>query len=719
MSDQCIPLLRLPLLTLSAVILGLCTFGCSDRERVQEPEQTREDWSYGESRVYQVPEESGARIADTGTGKTFEMPDGGGRLTITPILGGSEVEAEDEAFEIEYTGTGPVELALVQTPDDHDVIQRHMPFDYVIQEGEVYEDSGWVPIATIESAPDTVRIVLLEADDLKSREMPVAVTRISKFKRVRVKMKPWYVSTYTLFRSNINLALGELMLAVADHRRFDVQNAIADKLAFNLDVRWRYFAGSKASNCYAPFMNPDRQKTVYCGIMLIDDSGGSIAHETGHYFHHVLVGTEVFKGFRGLPAGHELGRAGAKFNLIEDMAYFTEYYLKGLIGDPAYANPEKGTFLTSGGARPATGDFTDLEGFGVAMLASLTRSSARIQDFEGRNVAVPVVNGEVLIRFQAGYEIIASGINTVPSLREKIENYLFINGSQQDKLPAMLEPIGWSYHADCVFVDDEGEGVPGVTARSICKVGGTTYTLPKGSGTSGSDGKYRLDRVFPGNPEIRAYVDNDSIDIPVDIGWTKWTHEAIPLPGLVVKQGLLQLMQQKPAFAWWAEQGNLTDPTGPVPYTGTFSATNMSPPGSGVAPDISWTGQEFTCRYEFSSSNEWGQTIAYDYDFTAVVSPTTDKILELEVVIHDSFVQSGTSDQYLYTIKLENIPRVGYPGDDAGNTRFHFRLNANEVAGHVTLAHYKRLYNGFVYESRDFESADQDWNLYVGEYESR
>ena len=518
------------LLALPALLALLSLFGISgcSRDRITPPEPATEDWSLGESQVHQVAEVPGAKIEDGTSGEIFELPEGGGELTITPILEGPEVGAEDSAFEVGYTGEGPAQLLIVQEADDIDLVLRFVPFDVVIQEGDYFEDGGWIPVAAVEGATDTVRVEILPSAGALARGATSAAPRISKFRRIRIKTTDSYPIKLAQMKANVKLAVDELVLGVADHRRPAVERAVHGDLAYSVHLRERAKISPDALPCYAPFWNDDLRWFVACGLLMIDDSAGSVAHESGHYFHHVLVGTEVFKTFLPRPEGHKLATLGATYNLIEEPAYFAEYYLNGLIGSPATYNPENGSFLIGGGLRPATTNFLDLEGFATALLASLTRSDAEIRDFEGRRVRVPVVDGERIERFQAGFEIFAEGTNSVPAVLGEIRDYLFLNGGQDGKLPAMLEPIGLSYHGKIRFVDEDANGVAGVSVRPISSAEGVTYSLPTNGTTDGS-GNYTLPRLFPGQARLRVYHDSDSTEVSYAVDWTIPTQQEINL----------------------------------------------------------------------------------------------------------------------------------------------------------------------------------------------
>jgi hypothetical protein len=301
--------LRQAVACLPALLLGFVSLACSDSDPTSRPDPTTEDWSFGDSQVHEVPSVAGARIEDASTGETFSFPEGGGELTVTPIVSGPEIGADDNAFEILYTGTGAVEIVVLPAADEFDVILRHMPFGDVIQEGSVFEDAGWVPLASLTEAPDTVRVELLPADEAlvkmtvginQTKGAAATATKISKFRRISVKTSSPYGVKLAAFKTNVKDAVDDLVLAVADHRRPDVRRAIDGHLAYVVHLRERAKVGPNASPCYAPYYNDNLRLFVWCGLMMIDDCAGSVAHETGHYFHHVLLGTATFMTFQGL-----------------------------------------------------------------------------------------------------------------------------------------------------------------------------------------------------------------------------------------------------------------------------------------------------------------------------------------------------------------------------------------------------------------------------------
>lgn len=687
--------------------------GCSERQRLTSSVDEPVDWRIDEPRRYPVPEVPQATVHDSVTGETFRLPAGGGVLSVARITGGPEIDPGDSAFEIDHTGSGPVQILVDHAQGDLDAVFAYRSFDDVIREGTAFETAGWVPLADSTFGPGTLLFELRPMPQAAMRGDPARPGVPTRFRRIRVSTSALYGVKYAQFEGNIQSAIDDLLLAVAEHRRPQVQRAITGHLKYKLHLRERAKISPEALPCYAPFWRDDLRLFVTCTLMMIDDSGYSVAHETGHYFHHVLVGTEFYQTFHGLPEGHGIGRPGAKNNLIEEPAYFAEYYLKGLVGNPGGANPERGTFLTAGGTvRPSTSDFTGLEGFGVALLASLTRDGSEITDFTGQRVPVPVVSGERMERFQAVFEIIASGANSVVDLRQQIEAYLFRNESQDVKMPAMFEPLGWSHHVDCLFVNSEREPVPGVRARPISKVGTVTYWLPEGRYQAGEDGLYLFDRVFPGASHLRVYHGDDSLDVAIEAGWSHPTNEKLHLNEIVVGADLLALLQQQPSFQWVA-WGLMADPSGGAAIDAIFSLANRDPGGQDPAGDMEWDGRDFGCEYTSAQTNgEYTRSV--EWRIEGRVSADAGRIEVLKSRTRNYMNNYGFIDENIVEVEVRDLRLVGHPGDRQGNQHFVFKLASGDVPANVVSASRHRNYGGNITSTDQLLGASGDWQLICG-----
>ncbi|MBU1950994.1 MAG: hypothetical protein KJ927_19935, partial [Candidatus Eisenbacteria bacterium] len=448
---------------------------------------------------------------------------------------------------------------------------------------------------------------------------------------------------------NVREAATTLINAIPESRRLQVQQDINGSLSPVLYVpqnRSAYLFKSMPK--YVPYWD-SFGVISQCAIVIPDDATGSVAHEVGHYFHHVLLGNSGYLNFfRNVrPNGHHVGMAGALNELIEEPAYLAEYYLKGSVGG---LGPEKGTFLTNGGGgsiSPMTVDYRDLEGMTMVLFASILREDTEIRNYANELVTVPVVEGSREQLWRDCYEIVASGTSGVLTARDKIET-LLQNSGQAAKLPAMLQAIGWSHHVVCRFVDGDGNPLSGVTARAVSKVGTSEYRLPARSRESDDTGTYGLSEFFPGASILRVYYDGDSSDVPRTIPWTTPTNQQVDLGDIgVVSNELLNKLHQTTRIDFGLN----------APHT--FSdGQNWDGHFEILVWPLVWTGTSFTARHEVDD-------VSGHYLMTANGNVSADgRILNVEYSA--DFSQDQTGGIHTETHRRVNVAGLPYTEDYIG-----------------------------------------------------
>ncbi|MBU1950995.1 MAG: hypothetical protein KJ927_19940, partial [Candidatus Eisenbacteria bacterium] len=394
-------------------VVAFCFVGCGERERLTSDgsgDPTLPEWVYGESQVYDAPAMPDGRIVDPLTGQTFRFPAGGsGLLTVLQLESGPHTASDEGAFEVSYEGSGSLELLIDHDPEDVDFLVGYLPLDYAVQEGEELDTSGWLPLRSTAGQGDTL-VFELPVGVKKAGSMSLPWSGVKKFKPVRYKKGTANEVLFAQIEQNVRDAMNSLINALPAARRAAVMAAVNGAFEPVLYVpanRSAYLFTSKPK--YVPYWD-SFGLVAQCAIVIPDDATTSVAHEVGHYLHHVLLGNSGYLIFfqHARPSGHHVGMPGALNELIEEPAYFSEYYLKGTVSG---AGPEKGTFLTNGGGSisPISVDYRDLEGMTVAMLASVIRDRDEIRDYANRVVKVPVVQGSREQLWQDCYEIIASG----------------------------------------------------------------------------------------------------------------------------------------------------------------------------------------------------------------------------------------------------------------------------------------------------------------------
>ncbi len=687
---------------MAGVLLGV---GCGGGTANPDDGGPPVDWEFGESAVYQAAPGGDARITDPISGSIFRVPGSrGGSLTVTAIVSGPQAAPEDSAFALSYTGSDPVQILVPHRSGDFDFVFGYAPFEGVVLEGDEGTDSGWLPFPVKETIGDTLVFELL-APPASGGLQEAHWQGITNFKKLSIKGLTDHGALMRLFEQNIREALQNLILVVPPARREQAMLDINGSFEPTLFVSVNTGSWLQSKPKYVPFWTfvPAIPR---CALMMKDDYEGSVAHEVGHYLHHVLVGNSQYLNFAMTPrpSDHKLGTPGARNNVIEEPAYFAEYTLNQTINQ---GSPERGTFLTSLDhvTDPTQQDFLDLEGMGVMVLASLTRQDAEIHSFYGPRVSVPVVEGGLNERYQACYEWIAQGANTIPSFRYKMHTYLSASG-QQDKIPAMLQPLGWSHYAECRFVDERGNPVLGCSARSVSIADGTTYRLPLGTPLTPTPGGYLLQYVYPGESILRIYKPNgDSLDVARNIEWGTPTNERQQWGDIVVPQeNLLDLLHRRGNISTSAS-GYIDDPLSENPRYEGFSVSNTVSclPG---APALTWEGTRFSFGIQTVEATLY-QTAVYSDSLEGQVSLDGRKIEWIRMYSdRTTTYPQGGRYQYQTDVTVRDIPVWDYPGDGMDNTEFRYYLLPAEVPQHIVSCRWYHFWNNQESVSTTFISSD-------------
>ncbi len=703
------------LFVLVMVGLALHGAGCSsDRAKILPPDDQPPPagWVYGDPAVYPIPPVPGAAIRDSVSGCAFRFPEGGGELRVTPIRSGPRTAPADGAFEVRYTGSSPVTLSLDHQPEDLDFLLAYVSFEGVVLDCDDPAASGWIPLPVEAAVGDTLVFDLplgekasrfaaapaAAASDRGTRPRP-QWTGVSQFKRLRFAAGTNRQQMTALYEQNTRDALAALMNAVPPARRGTVTTRMAGAMAFTVYVD---SVGPKAQDArYVPFHDVLGYRPA-CTFQMNDRTAASVAHEVGHHLHHLLL-DQGYNSFAlsSRPSGHHVGQPGSKNNLIEDPAYFTEYYLNGTASG---ANPEHGRWVTNNAGtrmRPETSDIPDLEGFTAAMFASVTRQTARIYNYEEATVDVPVIAQHPDSMFQACYEIFAQGTDDVLEAREKLEGALAAI-QEADKLPVMLQALGWTYHGKCRFVDRNNQPLSGVMARPVAQAGGATWRLKPGPAASDPTGEYTLPELFPARNTLRVYKGSDSMDVPVArvIPWSDPTTQEQDLGDIVFdpQTNYLPLLQQRRGI-WTKVRLALVNPHGGDPIGSECSVYNIREPIRQPVP-IQWNGTRMT--YSWRIQDETSSRIdAWVDSASAEFSLDGQKILRIHFRKEHVTTEGGrVVFRSEASLTLKDIPLFAAPSP--GVTQFSFLVLAGEAAAHVEDAYEYWESGSTRLESREF-----------------
>lgn len=447
----------------------------------------------GSSRTLPVTVAAGGELRDAGSGLRLLFADGGsGQLTLAPLTATPPPPGPGAGWRISYSGTQKAELVLDGSFDG----SAGWPAVYRYEElspGAVDDALGlgprWVPLPVRQVAPGRF------AFELWAGGTPSAAAAGGRRQAQAVPQgaaRDYYIGQYQKASSDTDRRVGLHGLAGVYFDDF------VAKLPAALATQVRTRRGEKLpswgedGNYYRGFTyQPTRRLYPIISVTL---DGFSLAHETGHYLTHLLVGHDAYERLHAQPYArqHGIGMEVGRGSVNEDYAYFIESFLIGTGGQYDLSNAS-GTYLR---ARPAGADVPALEGFAAAMLAASVRSTESMLsiDLVGKRVDVPVVglsHGRV-------FELLASAPDTVAALRRTLESGLDADG--QRRLLVNLQRLGWRYSATLRAIDAGGKPVADAAARLVVRAGGKEYTSDVG--TTDAAGQLNLWFAFPGTATL-------------------------------------------------------------------------------------------------------------------------------------------------------------------------------------------------------------------------
>lgn len=385
-------------------------------------------------------------------------------------------------------------------------------------------------------------------------------------------------------------------------------------------------------------------------------------HEPSHYMTHMLVGDSRWGELTSTApdSGHDLGVlvkisgvVGFRNSVVEDYAYIAEQLITGQVsntdlrggtrrnGFPVLAEPQ----------RPEAVDFPSLEGFGAALMASLTRigpDTLVTDDFatasQSRAPALGVTARQLL-------GVLAAGPRTVMELRDGLEPL----AGGPVALAAVAEPIGWRYHGTGRVLDGTGNPVPGVTVASVVRVNGKDYATPVSS-PSAADGRFTLPRIYPGASTLRVYrtrsgggVDSANVKT-LEVPWARPTPETVAI-GDVVFDDFSHFT------GFFVSVSGITAPNqlgfGPATCTSTFTITDQlqsSWTGTTTFP-LTWDGPSFraagTTQYDVETGYTSGPIrVRYEngMSLNGMITGRTADTLRLTLQVTKSLKESEYSE---------------------------------------------------------------------------
>lgn len=513
------PLTRRPLLFACFALILIGT-GCVNRERLgPNTPQPPATWELGPTREYAAPPTPNAVLEDSVSGLAYRFPEGGsGTISFARILNGPDAPFSGHGFRLTYNDSRPVQAMVDTAGAAHLMILGYGRVDGAFDDG--ITRPRWIAIPAVDTLDGKAAFLIT-----LPFESPNKLGRPQGFDTYWISSIPRGASVSdSIMHQNLQVRSyrDDFLDTLLPSRRALVEAEMDGRLDLHREYDGNYYQGFwwRSLGSMGRLVHP-------CVHLRPSANAGNIAHEYGHYCTHALVGDDTWSTLEGQAplwdTGHGIRDEVGRETLLEDYAYVIEYLMAGNVKGYDLLDP----YVIWSGMTPLGKDYPGLEGFGAVMLASLARSTPQVRDLiNGRLVDVPTVGyswGQV---FEL-YTRRATGVN---ALRAEIESAL---GSDADKLPAMLQRIGWRYSVRGRCLDAAGQPISGVLPSSVLRVGAKLYDGGSTTLTTGSDGRFSIvGEVFGGSSQIRGIKGPDTAMVAVRIDWTRPTDATVELGDL-------------------------------------------------------------------------------------------------------------------------------------------------------------------------------------------
>jgi hypothetical protein len=511
----------------ACILLGSLLLACT--EEVIEPDPKVQP-DPGLLTAYEIKADKGFQVTDTLTGALFAFPDGGsGALTVqldTSVIAGDSII---KAFTLEYTGTGAITARVKKFVNGYSGLMRYYEPVSVISEG----DTSFLNWYTVPIDKDSGGYIScsVELSDIALLKSAKARGKSGKFLSFSHAEESQATKTRDFFQAAVTRTIDSMLVRMTPSLKTTADTRIKGDYTYTVSV-YNWF-----KSLYSP-----QYRDWWRDIMLLSDNDvTNAAHETGHYLHHALVGTEKFKVFAANGVkDHWIGMTKSRDNLIEEYAYWVEFLMTDFI--KRTLNPENGELISGGWADnnidlkrdPGKVDFPSLEGFAVGMFASVLRTKTTITPFSLGRKDVPVITS---IKPSDIFTWESQGCNSVDALRDSIEKKL--TTAEKALLPVVLQPLGWTYPTSGVVASQDKKGVADCKVYNVISDGGTEYIADSSEETS-SGGTFHIRYSFPGSSKFKVKYNRvngiyqDSMLYEKTIDWKSATTTMIQLDTLSI-----------------------------------------------------------------------------------------------------------------------------------------------------------------------------------------
>lgn len=628
------------------ILISLSLVDCGDDKKPNTPGT---EWDLGDATTYTVESTEEITFNDSVTGQQFLFPEGAhGELSIRPIISGPTAPYDGIGFDVEFDEASPVSIIIDSAGSDQIIVMG-----YGTAPG-AYDDipgpfERWIAMPCTDTLESGLAFQLTLPFETAGKigtgaSRSVAGEGYSKYwissipagsddatRRVGLELQS---------KSYVDDVLNQLSPARQTAARAEVDGRLSPHYAWDGFLYSGFWWRSLGS------MGRVVRPTIH---LTLAANAGNVAHETGHYFTHVLVGDDTWSTLEGQAPlwdhGHGIRDVVGREMMLEDYAYFFEWLTAGSVKSYDLHDP----YVIFGGMSPLTEDFPGVEGFTAVALANLTRTTPSIRNLiNGKPDDVPVIG---LTNAQV-FDIIAQGATGVVALRERITTVV---GADAIKLPAMFQRIGWRYSVKGRLLTPGGQPLVGATVSSVSVVGGHVYRGGSSSIPSASDGRFTImGEVFPGDSKIRVWDGHDSVDVPISIDWSEPTDETVDLGDLRVNRAL-DLTALTGCSIDFATDANF-DLNGYIQYRNERVQIPWGNEGFSGRLTGSFSGGTFT-----GESDQTHGELRLIVNLVATVDPVSGDLLTVDVtqtrMYHDEY--SGDWSE-TYVLSVADIPFVAY-----------------------------------------------------------
>jgi hypothetical protein len=683
---------------LTAAVCILAATGCQSERTPVEPGDAPDGGAFelGPPVSYPIDLEPGGALPDTLSTGTFVFPDGGaGTLTVARIVGTTHPGPMDsEGFAVEYSGDEKLELHLPRGPESIPLLWVYgspdtSPYDGR-GEAETWwpmmpeDDEGAIAIFPLVAPGDPEFAGLRRVPDDPTSGLPLddpgrPAAGIHNYRFMRRYIRPNQPEWQTLHNLTLvtQWTIADVLAALPEDLRTFATTETGGRLALRSYVA----LPAPEVSAYSPFLfystyvgPPVRRlypmlSYVCSGPNIATEA--TVAHEVGHYMNHVFFGDDAFQEFRRqqVVLDHDIGRVHPNRHMLEEYAQFVDYFKNGNVRGGLDIEEPIELFVTD----PALLDYPAQEGYPTSLLARLHSTKPTIVGLSGDPEAIPVVGLPFTDLFRILYADTPTNLN---QLRAAIALDLDRRGLA-DRLPALLERTGWSYHGHGRIVDEHGEMLEDAEIQAVSRVTGTTpgeYLAPLEPVRSDILGKFTLPRLFPGTNTLRVRHSGKVHEFTVTVDPNRSTVDAIDLGTFTVRDDLMDDLHHMTWARFTCDGEFLLDNGG--------MEVRMFAPGYDHLHPASWTGQELVWAFADSSAFGGavsGTSIRLVANFSADGRTATSVVCQMrDWQTFDGRLQN----ERLSSIDLVDLP-LHYLETDPGWRRADYELFGAAIDAHV------------------------------------